>query len=320
MAVVPRRGRARLRLALLVLTALVLVTLDFRGYGPLETAQSGVRDLLQPVVVTAGAVLRPVGDAWTATLGYGDLQRENAELKAEIDLLRGEEIRQEADRESYRRLREATGVGYIDDVERLAATVLRDVVGNFGDDEISIDKGRRDGVASGMAVVTGAGLAGQIDAVGANQSTVVTVSSPDLVIGVRLLDTGEVGLGHGVAGDPARFVVDTGLGWPETEDLSGLAEIGSAVVTSASSRLPGDIPVGRVSAVEPAEAGLIQVVTVDLAVDTRDLGFVTVLLTVPDDSPPTGPDSPFSIPSIPSATSPLNGETQQTPQTQQGAS
>lgn len=293
MAAVSRRGRTRLRLALLVLTALSLVTLDFRGFGPLETAQSSVRDLLQPITSAVGTVLEPIGQAWTATLGYSDLERENAELKAQVDRLQSAEIRAEADAEAYRRLRQATDVVYIEDIERLTASVLRDQVGNFRGDVVSIDKGRHDGVVSGMVVVTGAGLVGRIDAVGANHSRVMTVNNPNLVVGVRLLDTGEVGLGHGVAGNRSLFVVDAGLNWPETGDEELLAEIGSGVVTAASSRYPADIPVGRIVSVEPASSNLEQLVTVELAANTGDLGFVTVLLVAPGEQPPIGPDTPF---------------------------
>ena len=73
--------------------------------------------------------------------------------------------------------------------------------------------------------------------------------------------------------------------------------MGSPVVTSAGSRYPADIPVGRVASVEPSEAGLAQLVTVDLAADVQDLGYVTVLLLTPSDEAPVGPDSPFPEPS-----------------------
>lgn len=293
MAAVSRRGQARLRLGLLILTALALVTLDFRGFGPVETAQSAVRDLLEPITSAVSTVLSPIGHAWTAILGYSDLEQSNTELKAQIDRLQSAGIREKAELDSYRRLREATDIGFVGDVERLTATVLRDEVGNFRDDVISIDKGRHDGVVSGMAVITGAGLVGRIDVVGANQSTVITVNNPDLVIGVRLLDTGEIGLGHGIASDRSLFILDTGLSWPEVEDSQRLARIGSGAVTAASSRYPADIPIGWVTDVMPAESGLKQLVTLQLAVNTRDLGFVTVLLTQPTDQPPTGPDNPF---------------------------
>ena len=293
MAGAQRSGRSRYRLLLLILTAATLLTLDFRGFGPLETAQSRVRDALEPVVAAVDVVLGPVAQVWTVMFSYNDLREENARLADEVDRLASADIRAAAERSALERLLTATGVTYVDDVERLAATVLRDSPGNFDDDVLAIDVGHRDGVAPGMAVVTSAGFVGRVETVDAASSTVTALSDPGLVIGVRLLDTGDVGLGHGLAGDPTRFVVDAGLRWPETGDLSELAAVGSPVVTAAGSRYPADIPVGRVASVEPTEAGLAQVVTVDLAADVRDLGYVTVLLQVPADEAPVGPDSPF---------------------------
>ena len=293
MAVAQRSGRSRYRLLLLILTAATLLTLDFRGFGPLETAQSRVRDALEPVVSAVDVVLGPVAEVWTVMFSYNDLRSENARLRDEVDRLGSADIRSAAQQDAFDRLLAATGVTYVQDVERLAATVLRDSPGNFDDDVISIDVGHRDGVAPGMAVVTSAGFVGRVETVDAVSSTVTAVSDPGLVIGVRLLDTGDVGLGHGIAGEPNRFVVDAGLRWPETGDLSELPTIGSPVVTAAGSRYPADIPVGRVASVEPAEAGLAQMVTVELAADVQDLGYVTVLLQAPTDEAPVGPDSPF---------------------------
>ena len=293
MAVAPRSGRSRYRLVLLILTAVTLLTLDFRGYGPLETAQSRVRDVLEPVVSAVDVVLGPVAEVWTVMFSYNDLRSENDRLRSEVDRLSSADIRAAARQDALDRLLAATGVTYVDGVEQITASVLRDSVGNFDDDIVSIDVGHRDGVAPGMAVVTAAGLVGRVETVDTARSTVTIVSSPNLVIGVRLLDTGDVGLGHGIAGEQTKFVVDTGLGWPETGDLSELPGIGSSVVTAAGSRYPANIPVGRVASVEPAEAGLVQLVTVDLAAGVDDIGYVTVVLQTPVDEAPVGPDSPF---------------------------
>jgi len=297
MAVAQRSGRSRYRLLLLILTAATLLTLDFRGFGPLDTAQSRVRDVLQPVVSAVDVVLGPVAEVWTVMFTYNDLRSENERLRDEIDRLTSADIRNAAEQDALERLLDATGVTFVEGVERLTATVLRDSVGNFDDDVMSIDVGHRDGVAPGMAVVTSAGFVGRVETVDAALSTVTAVSDPSLVVGVRLLDTGDVALGHGMVGDPTQFVVDAGLRWPETGDLSELPAVGSPVVTAAGSRYPADIPVGRVASVEPSEAGLAQLVTVDLAADVQDLGYVTVLLLTPTDEAPVGPDSPFPEPS-----------------------
>ena len=297
MAVAQRSGRSRYRLLLLILTAATLLTLDFRGFGPLDTAQSRVRDVLEPVVSAVDVVLGPVAEVWTVMFTYNDLRSENERLRDEVDRLASADIRGAAERDALERLLDATGVTFVEGVERLTATVLRDSAGNFDDDVMSIDVGHREGVAPGMAVVTSAGFVGRVETVDAASSTVTAVSDPSLVVGVRLLDSGDVGLGHGMAGDPTKFVVDAGVRWPETGDLSELPAVGSPVVTAAGSRYPADIPVGRVASVEPSEAGLAQLVTVDLAADVQDLGYVTVLLLTPSDEAPVGPDSPFPEPS-----------------------
>lgn len=271
--------RLRYRLVLLVLTALALLTLDFRNYGPLETIQSGLRDLLRPLINVTDVALGPLGDLWTAAWNYNELTNENEQLRAELGRLRSQPIRVEADGDAYRRLLEATEIGYLGDVERVTAAVLRDLVGNFTADVVTIDKGRRHGVRPGLAVVTSSGFVGRIDTVDTHRSTIELVSSPELVIGVRLVDNDDVGLGHGVPGDPTAFVVDVGLRGSETAEVVEPPAVGSAVVTASESRYPAGIPIGQVTEVTETGGGLVQLVTVELAADTRDLGFVTVLLT-----------------------------------------
>jgi len=286
MVLAQRTGRSRYRLALLVLTAATLLTLDFRSFGPLESAQRGVRDIIEPVTRAADVLLGPVGGAWNAVFDYNSLQSENDRLRAELDDLRGEAIQVQADRQAYRSLLEATDLDYVGDVERVAAEVVRGAVGNFDDGTITIDKGARDGLEPGMAVVTGAGIVGRLDRVDTATSTVELISSPDFTLGVRLVDVDEVGLGHGVAGEPRLFEVDRGLRTTDSEAQPIEIEIGSAVVTAAESRYPADIPVGVVTAVEPDEGGLIQHVTIELAADVRDLGFVSVIIERLADQPP----------------------------------
>ena len=89
---------------------------------------------------------------------YNDVRSENDRLRSEVDRLRSADIRAAARQDALDRLLAATGVTYVDDVEQITASVLRDSVGNFDDDMVSIDVGHRDGVAPGMAVVTAAGL------------------------------------------------------------------------------------------------------------------------------------------------------------------
>lgn len=286
MALAQRSGRSRHRLILLVLTAITLLTVDLRGFGPAESAQRVVRDVLDPVTDLAATIFSPVSDAWNSVFDYGDLESENEALRRELDELRGEALRAEADRAAYQRLLEAVDLPYIDDIEIETATVKRGAVGNFASNVVTIDKGRRQGIRDGMAVVTGAGLVGAVDRADGATATIRLLTDPGLLVGVRLVSTGDVGLGHAVAGEPGLFVIDQGPTCPDSDDPSLLPEIGSPVVTDTTSRYPADIPVGIVTEVPACTGDEPFEVLVELSAQVDDVQWVTVLLTEQSDEPP----------------------------------
>ncbi len=288
-------------MVLLGLTAITLLSLDLSGFGPIGTAQRWVRDLLHPVTEVAGAIASPFSNAWNAVVDYDDLETERDQLRKELDDAEGAQLAAEAEREAFQRLLEATEITYLPTIPTETADVVRTAVGNFDDHVITIEKGSNHGIRPGMAVVTGAGLVGRVDRVDATTANVQLLSDSELVIGVRLVSTGEVGLGHTDADDPLTFVIDRGLEWPEDDDQSLLPEIGTVVVTAASSRYPAEIPLGRIKDVylDP-ENDIAMIVEVELANDVRDLSYATVLLAEGVDQVPLVP--------TPSTTIPLNIE------------
>ena len=59
MAISRRTSRSRFTLVLLVLTSLTLLTLDFRGFGPIDRARNAMLDALAPVGHGAQSVRQP---------------------------------------------------------------------------------------------------------------------------------------------------------------------------------------------------------------------------------------------------------------------
>ena len=250
-------GKSRHRMILLVLTAITLLSLDLSSFGPLGTAQRLVRDLLHPITEVAGAIVSPFSDAWNAVFDYDDLEAQNRLLTERIQQLEGNELAVEAERAEFDRLRAATGVDVRPDLARVTATVVRGGVGNFDDDVITIDRGSQDGVRNGMAVITNAGLVGRVERADATTSAVLLLTDTDLIVGVRLADTDEVGLGHVDPDDPSIFIVDTGLEWPEDGNESLLPALDTVVVTAATSRYPSEIPLGRIVEVLPGDEDML---------------------------------------------------------------
>ncbi len=309
MALAQRIGRSRHRLILLVLTAITLLTLDLNQFGPLGTAQRFVRDLLHPVTELADWAFTPVSNAWNAAFNYDDLEADVARLEAENAALKAQQIIVESEREAFQNLLEATNITYLPEVPFEPAAVVRGAVGNFDSDVITIDKGSQNNIQSGMAVVTEAGLVGRVDRVDVTTSTVQLISDRNLVVGVRLVDTDQVGLGQAVAGSDGLFEIDQGIDWPEDGDESLLPSVGTAVVTASVSRYPAEIPIGWVEAVEPANGGLTAKITVRLSNNVGDLAYVSVLLV-------EGVDQVQRSEPVPSTIVPLTVET--TPESEEG--
>ena len=281
-----RTGRVRHRLILLTLVAITLLTVDLRGFESARAAQGFVRDLLHPVNSLATTIFSPVGDIWNSLFEYDDLEAENAALQQELDAMRGAAIQAEADSSAYQQLLESLDLPYAGDVATVTARVERGPVGNFAGDVVTVNKGHRHGLAEGMTVVTGAGLVGRVERVDGVTSTVQLLSDPGLLVGVRLVSTNDVGLGHAVPGEPGLFIINQGPNWPKITDAALLPEIGSAVVTDADSRYTADVPIGRVAEVRPAADELALEVLVELANDVEDLAFVSVLITEQRVDPP----------------------------------
>jgi rod shape-determining protein MreC len=266
-------GRSRLTIALLVLSSLTLLTLDFRDAAIVQTARRGAATVFSPLRGAAETVSEPFTTAWHGITDYGDLEAENDRLRDELDELRGRDVQNEDAAEQLGELLPQLDIEWVGDLPTATARVIAGNPSNFSH-TIDLDKGSDAGIQVGMPVVNGAGLVGQVVLVTSNRSTVQLLTDPDFQVGVRILPSGATGTARG-QGHGQELIVDTGLE-ADTEDLP--AE-GDALTTSGLelSAFPGSIPVGTVTDVRET-GGLTLELRADPMADTERLSFVTVLL------------------------------------------
>ena len=98
----PGRRRAIL---LLVLTSLLLITIDLRGNALIDAARDGFDRAMRPFESAAEVVARPVRNAWRGITEYDDLEAENDRLEAQIDAMRTNDIAAQSVIEQWLRLR-----------------------------------------------------------------------------------------------------------------------------------------------------------------------------------------------------------------------
>lgn len=272
-------GRSRLTIALLLLTSLALLTLDFRDAAVVQTMRRAAGTVFSPLRGAAETVSEPFTNAWQGVTGYGDLKDENEDLRRQVAELEGREVLEEDAAQQLAELLEQQGLEWVGNIPTTAARVVSGNPSNFSH-SLDINKGSDDGIQEGMAVVNGAGLVGQVVQVTGSRSTVQLITDPDFAVGIRLLPSGVTGTARG-QGRGDDLVVDTGLE-AESEDVP---RPGTSLTTSGLelSDFPESIPVGKVREVREAGGGFLELFVRPMA-DTEKLSFVTVLLSpVPDE-------------------------------------
>ena len=286
----PSRGQRR-ALVLLVLLSVALITLDHRGdaFGGLRSAAHSVVDPAERGVTTVTA---PVGRFFGGLDDLGDsgsridaLEKENAELRrrlreGELSTTRSAELQ---------KLRLLTGRG--------GFTVVPATVTGLGPSigfewTVTVDAGRRDGIAVDQTVVNADGLVGRVKTVGDGSATVVLAVDPGSAVGVRLAGANALGLAAGNGLGPLTF---TPL------DPATRVKVGDRLVTGpyGGSTYVAGLPVGEVTAVSGDPGAPARAATVRPYVSYASLDLVGIVLAAPRTDPR---DKLVPAPATPKAT------------------
>lgn len=273
------KRRARYVLLVLTLLAVTLITLDARGVVAISSARGGAVDAVSPVRGAARWVTSPFRNAWNGITGYDDLLAENESLRAELDEIRGQELRGEAAEAELERLSDQLDIGYVNDIPTQIARVTSGSYSNFSDHTLQLDRGAEAGLEVGNPVITRAGLVGRIEDVTRTRSVVQLITDPDFFVGVHLPRSNLFGTGHGT-GNNDTFLIDRQI------DLGEQVDLREPVVTGGIERsimpVGMSIPIGTVESITPDEANRVQILQVGFSVDFDELSVVQVLKWVPE--------------------------------------
>ncbi len=258
---------------LLVLTSLTLLTLDFRGFGPLESARSSVLSLFSPVGDLASKMFSPVGDAWNSTFHHDELIAENERLRAEVDELSGMVTADQVARQSLQQLLEQADIPFVGDIPTVRATVVSGAVSNYAE-TIEVDKGSDAGIEVGMPVITGRGMIGRVVRVSGNRSVVQLLSDGKSKVGFSIAGTNILGIVSGT-GEGTRLRAEV--------DAKRDVQPGQILVTSGveGSYFPQGIPIGTVTSVGEPSGGTYRDLDVQMFATLSDLNYVSVVIWKP---------------------------------------
>lgn len=177
-------GRKRVILALL-LTTVLLLTLDLRGNPVVDAVREGFSVAMRPVQAATGVVTNPIEQAWRGIVNYDDLEQENRALQEQVDRLIGTQAAAEAAVIEGKELQALYSLPSLSGIETEVARVVGYAANNL-DQVIEIDKGSRSGIEVGMPVVNQAGLVGKVTRVFADSARVMLVTDARYTVAVKV--------------------------------------------------------------------------------------------------------------------------------------
>ncbi len=173
----------RRAILLLVLSSVLLLTIDLRGNPLIDRARSAFAMVLSPFETAGRVVANPIRNAWHGATDYQQLERENQHLRDEIARQKGDQLAARAIVSEYQEL--LTLNGLTAKYPTVSARVVGESPGNFRQ-TVEIDRGSNDGILVGMAVVNYAGLVGKITTVYDNRSVVLLATDQEYAIEAKV--------------------------------------------------------------------------------------------------------------------------------------
>jgi rod shape-determining protein MreC len=271
---------------------LVLPAMIFRASvrtGEPSGFDQAVLRLSAPLQAAVSWLVEGVGGMWSRYVAVVDVEAENRELRADNEKLRRELAamgRRAFDVEAIEQLVELKKLTPADTVG--ARVIAASVSPFFRVLRIRIDRGDRE-LATGMPVITAAGLVGRVVSVYGGHADVMLVADPQSAVDVVIPRTGGRGVLTGLSSLDRYACKIEWLDRPSEPRAVTAVKVGDKVVTSGlGAAFPAGITVGVVAKVTTKDYGMFQDVEVQPAVDFSTLRAVMVLLAPP---PPPDPDA-----------------------------
>jgi rod shape-determining protein MreC len=277
-AVYRRSNRTRYVLAVLVLAALTLVTIDARsnGSGVLSDIRTKVSDAFSPLQRATHSALQPIGNFLTGALDYGSLRSENQRLRNQVAALQQQSVESAAEQAAAQQVLAEQHLPFVGTIPTVTAAIIDNGSSNF-ETSVTIDKGTSSGVAAGQPVVAADGLVGTVRSAGSHTAVVVLLTDPSFAVGVQLPGS-NIGTAEGLGMVyPMRVTVDS------TSMAPPKVKVGQELVTSGLhfEKFPPNIPVGKVTTASTPPGQSEPDITLAPLVDLQQLSFVQVLMWAP---------------------------------------
>ena len=251
----------------------IILTATLSAMGQTDPIKNSINTLTLPLRYAGEKIGEAIDGFERYFTSLEKLHEENESLREEINSLKGELADKEATKEENERLRD-----YLEMKEKYQSFELEEalIIGREGENHatfLTLNKGTRDGINIGMAVIVKDGLVGSVCDAGSSWSRVRVVNEASASAGAYVQRSGEIGV---LCGDIAYK--DTGVCTLKYLDENADVEEGDLIFTSGEGSVyPRDIYVGKVVSVKNDGFSRSKTATVECAVDFEKLDYVIVI-------------------------------------------
>ena len=289
-------NRGRLLLVMLIVSALLLITLDLRGLSVVSGARNAVGTALAPAERVGNAIVTPFRNFFSDLFRLGSTRATITRLKEENARLKSELLEQKNLDGQAKQLRESLQLAGRAQWKVVNAKAIAQGSAISFTQTITIDQGTKAGVRPNMTVVNGQGLVGVVKAVFPNSAIVLLASDPSFKIGVRIARTQTIGILSGQGNNQGIL---------ELLDNTTKIKKRDVLLARGSNNnrpfVPG-VPIGYITKVPDSSNYVAQVADVAFYANLNAIGVVSVVLSAPDSDPrnalvPKAP-TPTPIPTV----------------------
>ncbi len=290
-------GRKRVILALL-LTTVLLLTLDLRGNAVIDAGREGFSQVMRPVETATGVITNPIERVWAGITEYDDLEQENLALQEQVDRLIGTLAAAEAAVIEGKELQALYSLPSLSGIDTEVARVVGAAASNF-DQVIEINKGTASGIEVGMAVVNQAGLVGKVTQVTRTTARVMLATDSRYKVAIKVTSSSAAD-DTGPTNTTPSGLTPSEVEAAGTTTTTTLPSLPGAIVPGVT--LPDGSPVPDTTLPGTAVGPDGRPVLDPLTGQPLDAEQITALLDALGQTPTTAPATPDTAPSADDAT------------------
>ena len=260
----------RRALILLVLTSIILITLDLQNSSAISGLRSVFGVVFRPIESTTRVITRPVSNIWNGIINYNNVLDDNDRLREKIAQQEGATIAAAASVRLSQELLALNGLPTLAGINAVTAQVIGDSPSNFSQ-TIEINQGSESGIRVGMPVLNAAGLVGKITKVSTDRSVVMLITDPDFALSIKVVNAPRQATTTTIARSNAAVPSPVVPLEPDTNSDS--ATVASTTTTTTTTTIAGFTP--SVTTLPAAPSG-VSSITVPLASDlaVRETGVI----------------------------------------------